>query len=90
MEREWMAYMMMDDRWSESDDEAGDPELPAVDTLVISRWHEPGHPKGFRARITFGQASGNGPRTVTSADPDDVLRMVRDWLGGRPGIGSTK
>lgn len=81
---------MMDDRWSESDDETGEPELPAVDTLVISRWHQPGHPQGFRARITFGQASGSGPSTVASADPDEVLRMVQEWLAGWPGIGSTK
>lgn len=90
MDREWMAYMMMDDRRSGPDYEAEDLEFPEVETLVISRWHEPRHSQGFRARITYAQASGSDPRTVASADPDEVLRMVQEWLAGQPGIGSTK
>lgn len=74
--------MMMDDRWPDS---ADDPEVPAVETMIISRWHEPDHPQGFRARITYGQTPGRGPNTVASADPDEVLRMVQEWLACRPG-----
>jgi hypothetical protein len=90
MDRDWMAYMMRDDRWSDSADEDGDTEVPAVETMIISRWHEPGHPQGFRARLTYGQTPGSGPSTVASADPDDVLRMVQEWLARRPGIGGAK
>jgi hypothetical protein len=82
--------MMKDAHWSDTAYEAGDPEVPAVETMIISRWHEPGHPQGFRARITYRQTPGSGPSTVASADPDEVLRMVQQWLAGRPGIGGTK
>ncbi|WP_426226428.1 hypothetical protein [Pseudarthrobacter sp. DSP2-3-2b1] len=79
-----MADMMNDDDGSATDD-ADDREAPAAETMIISRWHEPGHPQGFRARITYGRTPGAGPRTVSTADPDEVLRVVQEWLASGPG-----
>ena len=55
---------------------------PATDgTLVISTWLEYGQvPPGFRARITYGPAGGAERATVSTADPDRVLDIVRQWL----------
>lgn len=85
-----MADMKKDDGWPDSAYEAGDPEVPAVETMIISRWDEPGHPQGFRARITYGKTPGIGPNTVSTADPAEVLRVVQEWLGGQPGISTRK
>lgn len=48
-------------------------------TLVIRTWFEPGREPGFRARIMFGQAVA-GQNSVATADPDEVLQVVRQWL----------
>lgn len=59
----------------------GHPDVPDGGTLVIRTWHEhPAQLSGFRARITYGSASGNEPTTVSTADPDQVLRVVQQWL----------
>lgn len=80
---EWMAIMIKDDRWSA--DEAGDPDMPVVQTMIISKWLESGHTKSFRARITYRQTPGIAQGAVSTADPDEVLRVVQGWLAGQPG-----
>ena len=53
-------------------------------TLVIRTWWEPDHVHGFRARVT-SQLPEAGQTTVTTADPEEVLAVVRRWLLARPG-----
>lgn len=81
-----MNAMMKDDRRPGTWNNAGSAEIPPVETIIISRWYEPGHTQGFRARMTFGQTSGTARSTVSTADPDEVLRVVQEWLAGQPGI----
>lgn len=79
--------MKGDHQWSDPAGEAGAvPENPVSDTIVIRAWHEPGHPQGFRARITYGEPPGSGPSTIVTADPAEVLRVVKNWLGSQPGV----
>lgn len=54
-------------------------------TLVIRTWDEPDQVPGFRARLIFGNAPEDVPHTVATADPEEVLRLVRQWLNARPG-----
>ncbi|HEY9356637.1 MAG TPA: hypothetical protein VIQ52_10070 [Arthrobacter sp.] len=56
----------------------------AQGTLVIRTWWEPDHVQGFRARVT-SQLPESGQTTVTTADPEEVLAVVRRWLLARPG-----
>ena len=56
-------------------------------TLVIRTWWEPDHVHGFRARVT-SQLPESGQTTVTTADPEEVLAVVRHWLLTRPGTGN--
>lgn len=72
----------MDDVGAGSDaGREGDSDVPDGGTLVIRTWHEhPAQLSGFRARITFGPALGNEHTTVSTADPDQVLRVVQQWL----------
>lgn len=53
-------------------------------TLVIRTWWEPDHVHGFRARVT-SQLPEAGQATVTTADPEEVLAVVRRWLLAWPG-----
>jgi hypothetical protein len=77
--------MTNDDRPSGiSDEDAPDPVMPSMGTLVIRTWHEPDQTPGFRARVTYSQALGDEPSTVATADPDEVLSVVRQWLSARP------
>lgn len=77
--------MTNDDRPSKaSEDDESDPAAPPVGTLVIRTWNEPDQEPGFRARITFSQAPGVEPSSVGSADPDEVLSIVRRWLASKP------
>lgn len=76
----------------DSDDWSGSPEDPPADpavtesgTMIIRTWSEPGHPQGFRARITYGQTHALDVNTVSTADPDEVLRVVHEWLAAQPG-----
>jgi len=65
------------------------PSRPeAHGTLVIRTWWEPDHVHGFRARVTSTPFAEAGPATVTSADPEEVLDVVRRWLLARPGAGT--
>lgn len=68
-----------------ADQHGAEPELPTTGTLIIRTWNEPGQVTGFRARVTYGQTPGSGPSTVSTADPDEVLRVVREWLSAQPG-----
>jgi hypothetical protein len=59
----------------------GDSDVPDGGTLVIRTWHEhPAQLSGFRARITYGSASGTEHTTVYAADPGQVLGVVKQWL----------
>ncbi len=60
----------------------------AQGTLVIRTWWEPDHVHGFRARVTSTPLGEAGPTTVTAADPEEVLAVVRRWLLARPGAGT--
>jgi hypothetical protein len=75
--------MTNDDRPSGISDESG-PAMPAMATLVIRTWHEPDQTPGFRARIIYSQAPGDEPSTVTTADQDEALSVVRQWLFAQP------
>lgn len=58
-------------------------------TFVIRTWFEPGQESGFRARVTFGESQGGPHGTAAAVHPDEVLRLVEEWLsaqrGGRAG-----
>jgi hypothetical protein len=58
---------------------------PAMAALVIRTWNEPDQALGFRARLTFSETPGGEPSTFSTADPDEVLRLVRQWLNARAG-----
>ncbi|MET3206253.1 UNVERIFIED_ORG: hypothetical protein ABIB21_003072 [Arthrobacter sp. UYEF13] len=79
--------MKQDRRWADSagDDEAH-PDAPASGVMVIRTWHDPWHPQGFRARITYGQTSESGQTTLATADPAEVLGVVKRWLAVQPGV----
>lgn len=62
-------------------DQAG----PPMGTLVIRTWDEPDQTPSFRARLTYSRAPDDVPGTVSTADPEEVLRLVRQWLSTRPG-----
>lgn len=71
--------MTNDGRLSGISDES-DPAMPSMGTLVIRTWHEPDQTPGFRARIIYNQAPDDEPSTVTTADQDEALSVVRQWL----------
>ncbi|RKR13711.1 hypothetical protein [Arthrobacter oryzae] len=75
--------MINDDRPSRISDES-DPAMPGLGTLVIRTWHEPDQTPDFRARISYSQAPGDEPTTVSTANPDEVLSVVRQWLLDQP------
>lgn len=78
--------MTNDDRPSDYLDEGeSDPALPSMGTLVIRTWHEPDQTPGFRARLTFSQNPGDKPGTLSTADPDEILSVVREWLSAEHG-----
>jgi len=49
-------------------------------TLVIRTWNEPDQTPGFRARLTYSHSPGVKPKTVYTADPEEVVSFVRQWL----------
>lgn len=78
---------MNDNDWSDSPEDPLAPSaVPESGTLIIRTWSEPGHRQEFRARITYGQTHGLDVNTVSTADPDEVLRVVQEWLAAKPGI----
>lgn len=83
--------MTSDDRSSGMSGQDGTVSaMPPTGTLVISTWYEPDQVPGFRARLTYGRGPGGEGRTVASADPDEVLSIVRQWIlaqhGPRDGV----
>jgi hypothetical protein len=66
-----------------SDEDESASAMPPMGTLVIRTWHEPDQTPGFRARLTYSQIPGDEPSTVSTADPDEVLSVVRQWLLAR-------
>lgn len=50
------------------------------ETMVIRTWFEPNGKTSFRARITYGKAMTGEPNRFATADPDEVLDVVRQWL----------
>lgn len=54
-------------------------------TLVIRTWYEPGQVSGFRARVMYGRGPDGETDKTASADPDEVLNIVREWLSAQPG-----
>jgi hypothetical protein len=55
-------------------------ERRPIGTLVVGTWNEPNQTSGFRARITYIQHPGDQPTTVSTADPEEVVSVVRQWL----------
>lgn len=62
------------------------PAMPAMAALVIRTWNEPDQAPGFRARLTYSAAPDEDPRTISTADPDEVLRLVGQWLDARSAL----
>lgn len=67
-----------------------DQDLPfsakrSMSTLVIRTWSESDQAPGFRARLTFSQRPDEAPITVSTADPNEVLSTVSQWLSTQPG-----
>jgi hypothetical protein len=78
--------MMHDEGLSGSSDQGqtGSATRPSG-TLVIRTWNEPDQAPGFRARLTYSQNSEHEPSTAATADPDEVLNIVRQWLTTQTG-----
>lgn len=66
-----------------SDENDSVPAMPAMAALVIRTWNEPDQATPFRARLTYSEAPDDEPSTISTADPDEVLRLVRQWLNAR-------
>jgi hypothetical protein len=81
--------MKSDDRPSAiSDPDGANSAIPYMGTLVIRTWYEPGQVPGFRARLTYSSDPEGEPKTVSTADRDEALSIVRQWLfaqSGSPG-----
>lgn len=76
--------MTNDDRPSgKYDEDEADPPVPSMGTLVIRTWQESDQTPSFRARVTYSQTPGDEPGTVSTADPDEVLGVVRQWLSAQ-------
>ena len=74
---------MAEDQWNmlgDSDDK--DPASRSSGVMVIRTWYERGHPKGFRARLTYGH-SAETQQMVTTADPAEVLQVVKRWIASQ-------
>jgi hypothetical protein len=67
-----------------SDQDESGLAMPSMGTLVIRTWHESDQTPGFRARVTYSRTPGDEPSTVSTADPDEVLSVVRQWLSAQP------
>jgi hypothetical protein len=74
-----------DDRLPRSSGQDDESVAPPDGTLVISTWSEPNQPQGFRARLVFRQGRAAQPSSIPSADPEEVLDIVRRWLYAQAG-----
>jgi len=63
-----------------SDQDPAKSEGGPTGSLVIGTWNEADQESGFRARITYIRHSGDQPTTVLTADPEEVMSVVRQWL----------
>lgn len=59
--------------------------MPPMGTLVIRTWYEPDQVSGFRARVMYGRGHEGEANKTASANPDEVLSIVREWLAAQPG-----
>jgi hypothetical protein len=66
-----------------SDEDESDAARPSMSTLVIRTWHEPDQTPSLRARITYSDDPSGEPRNVSTADPEKVLSVVRQWMAGQ-------
>jgi hypothetical protein len=62
--------------------------MPPMGTLVIRTWYEPDQVSGFRARVMYGRDPEGETNKTASANPDEVLSIVREWLSAQPGSSS--
>jgi hypothetical protein len=78
--------MMSDERPPAISDAARAESAEApMGTLVIRTWGEPNQLPGFRARLTYGHDLNNPTKTFSTADPEEALSFVRQWLFDQPG-----
>jgi hypothetical protein len=78
--------MTSDDRPSGiSDPDGTGSAIPPMGTLVIRTWYEPDQVHGFRARLTYSRGPEGEPDSVSTADPDEAVSIVRQWLLSQPG-----
>jgi hypothetical protein len=66
-----------------SDEDESDAAMPCMSTLVIRTWHEPDQTPTFRSRVTYSETPSGEPSTISTADPDEVLSVVQQWLAGQ-------
>ncbi|MCP9000337.1 hypothetical protein NFC73_11440 [Pseudarthrobacter sp. RMG13] len=66
-----------------SDEAGGGAEMEFLGTLVIRTWAEQETQRGFRARISISQDPRDEPNIIATADPDEVLDIVRRWLSAQ-------
>jgi hypothetical protein len=73
--------MTGNDQLSESFDEGQRNSAPSpAGTLVIRTWSGSHQTPAFLARVTYSQGHDGEPTMVTTADPVEILGIVRAWL----------
>ena len=81
--------MTGDDRPSGISDQDGTGSaIPPLGTLVLRTWYEPDQVPAFRATLTYSR-DPEEPNTVSTADPDEALRIVLQWLFAQSGSPET-
>lgn len=74
------------DRPGPREDPTSESVFPPIGTIIIRAWFEPSHQRGFRARISYGEAPSYDQGTVATADPAEVLEIVQNWLNSLHGL----
>jgi hypothetical protein len=78
--------MTGNDQLSESfDDGQRDSASSPAGTLVIRTWSGSQQTPAFLARVTYSQGHDGEPSMVTTADPVEILSIVREWLSTQMG-----
>lgn len=77
--------MTDDDQQALPSDEDQPPSATPEGTLVIRTWSEPNQEAGFRARVIHTSQLDERPGMVSTADPAEVLAIVRQWLHSQTG-----
>ena len=81
----WIA-MTGHDQLSESfDEDQGKSASRPAGTLVIRTWGGSQQEPAFRARVVYSQGPDGEPTMVTTADPVEILSIVREWLSTQAG-----